>query len=863
MSLSLSFAFAGVQVNISPSASSAAKFNVCGVQHFDDGHIEAEVMNFSGKIIISPPSSKVEENFAEKNDVNGITSRDHIVAKSSEEEEPFVGEVVVDAIPEICPPADTPLDCNKNGINEAEQAHSSSSSSSLLNQLFQHVNTSREVVVDATPETQICPQVSACTSETEETSSASVLTDTHINTSSSSSNHNIIKESNLEPYVPPPPNQSLELLAGIDSDDERESNIEIPTPEAAIATGTAVTPTATATTGGGTRVCFDLSNTQIIQESPIHKPKLDLRLHELCASEDDEADVISDLRDLLRSDPELASIRDDFGDFPAHVFANNDSFIYASRDEDVRQFVLELYDACPAAFLTEGYDGQIPFAGAIVDWVDECHRVYSIPTPRSANSFSRGSSSSSSTNVVLLSEIKTLTKSTRVINSLCVREEVQRLVKLPSHVSLPIKAMYSFQMLSRILDELSSSAVRDLRPAQRREFWAVASKRRDKIIQCVARLPFLIRTILLIENKNERDAVLSLSVVRNALFRPESVDLWLVALLSGGERARNCAVTYLKLISQLCLTELFGRKHEWSNADIQRFHSMRKELYDEVAKLAGFLPCMLHLGDGLYDVATRRAVKYVVETRVGRAFPVYMTFMELFLLLTLMTSYRIIVELVYAIPSEEFLSQYREFWGLALTIAVYFGIRDLFILISLFFTEEKLACRYASNFGNLVGYATTASVIPMLSILYVNSNIEGRNYAGIVSGLLWWKVLLHMKGMSESLSTLVYTIIQITGTMKYFLFIFLGTIFFFADMVDIIKKTSGECEDFDGQEDSSLEVFCSLTPLETYLAMYGVMIGGFDVGTLEGSSALVCLLLVAASVSVSHHVVAYFFVVYH
>ena len=69
-------------------------------------------------------------------------------------------------------------------------------------------------------------------------------------------------------------------------------------------------------------------------------------------------------------------------------------------------------------------------------------------------------------------------------------------------------------------------------------------------------------------------------------------------------------------------------------------------------------------------------------------------------------------------------------------------------------------------------------------------------------------------------------------------------------MVDIVKKTSGECEYVDGElVDSSLENFCSLTPLQTYLAMYGVMIGGYEPGVLDGSSALVSLLFVGASVS--------------
>ena len=65
------------------------------------------------------------------------------------------------------------------------------------------------------------------------------------------------------------------------------------------------------------------------QVIPDLRPEADLTLHEMCASDDIEID---DLRDILRAKPELASVQDKFGDYAAHIFANNDSFIYTSSD---------------------------------------------------------------------------------------------------------------------------------------------------------------------------------------------------------------------------------------------------------------------------------------------------------------------------------------------------------------------------------------------------------------------------------------------------------------------------------------------------------------------------------------------------
>jgi hypothetical protein len=124
----------------------------------------------------------------------------------------------------------------------------------------------------------------------------------------------------------------------------------------------------------------------------------------------------------------------------------------------------------------------------------------------------------------------------------------------------------------------------------------------------------------------------------------------------------------------------------------------------------------------------------------------------------------------------------------------------------------------------------------MLSIMYVDSNVDGWNYTGIVCGLLWWMFLLHVKGMSEHLSTLIYTIVQISGTLKCFMAIFFVLIFFFADMIDIVKKTTGECDTIEGDSSNrylgstsdeggdDLNSFCSLSQPQSYLAMYFVMV---------------------------------------
>jgi len=831
--MTFSFSFAGVQVSISPSSPSSdnkGNFEISSVRHCDDGHMEADVCNFTGTITISEESSS-----------SSCATQPEDYNPSRE-----VVDVVVNAIPEKaerCQKKQQSIISEETSPSSAEQ-HEHYGSSRDVAEVVVNANNAIRIKAETHEEKQqqdqhqIQPQPQPQATTAGENILDNIEYDKHKmeheeerSLSTADSSNSPLEEEAPKPFICPIPHHESHITVEIDSDDDEKREAHNNSPKKS-----------------NGKVSFALlSNSQImVQEADYQSsqeaPDLDLRLHKACASEESQ---INDLRNILTSNPHLASIPDEFGDYPAHIFANNDAFIYTSSSEDreVQQFVFELYTACPAAFLTEGYSGRIPFAEAIVDWVDDCHQVYQ-SSRNSSSISSRGGYGSDVSEVVRVSEIQALTKSTRVINSLCVREEVQRLVQLPSHVSLPVKVFYSFQMLSFLLDTLSENSFDEI--STRREFWVVASKRRDGIIESVASLPFLVRTILLVECKNERNALLDLSIVRNLMFRPESVDLWLVALLSGGERARACATEYLCIVSRASLSGLFGRKAvRWNEHDIRRFQYERHRLYGTIGKLTGFLPCMLHLGDSLYEVGTKQAVTYIVESTVGRPLPVYKKFMEMFLLLVLMTSYRIVVELVYAIPEEEFLRRYQEFWVLALSIAVYFGIHDVAILFSLAFTEERLVMRYACSFRNMIGYVTCASVIAVLSMLHIKGNVEGRNYVGIVSGLLWWKFLLHVKGMSQNLSTMIYTIMQIAATLKYFMVIFLIGIFFFADMIDIVKKTSGECDNVDG--DMDLEAFCSLTPLQSYLAMYGVMIGGMEISSLEGSSPLVSVLFVAAS----------------
>jgi hypothetical protein len=155
---------------------------------------------------------------------------------------------------------------------------------------------------------------------------------------------------------------------------------------------------------------------------------------------------------------------------------------------------------------------------------------------------------------------------------------------------------------------------------------------------------------------------------------------------------------------------------------------------------------MLLLGDHLYEVSTKRSVKHIVESVLGTPFVVYLNFSDMICILVLNCSYRIIIELLYN-SSERVGPSFREFWGLAFTTAAVFILKDIGILLGFFTFEENLWKRHLTSISTIVGMFTMISVFISLCIIYVDENIQGRYFLGLVSGLLWWKVVLQFKGM--------------------------------------------------------------------------------------------------------------------
>lgn len=304
-----SLSFGGVEVRLSSTSNDTD--TIKGVRHCNDGNIELDVSNFTGTIVLSADAPSTEPSTSTENEV---VSRDMQVVQGVPEE----------------------LSCS---LSTVLQKFSSSSPSNSNNTATISTNNN---IADGIQRQSSFLTANSHTSQIEPTA--------------------YIPQHNNSPELLSQQNSQLTVEMDSKDDDDEEKKMQHVQDDEIQSSGL---------------VRFSINKPHVI---PDLRPEEDLTLHEMCASDSDDVEI-DDLRDVLRSKSELASVQDQFGDYAAHIFANNDSFIYTSSDckfyvhvlgwtsfsyvyltlilyvyilnllDEVMEFVLELYKACPSAFL--------------------------------------------------------------------------------------------------------------------------------------------------------------------------------------------------------------------------------------------------------------------------------------------------------------------------------------------------------------------------------------------------------------------------------------------------------------------------------------------------------------------------------
>ena len=109
------------------------------------------------------------------------------------------------------------------------------------------------------------------------------------------------------------------------------------------------------------------------------------------------------------------------------------------------------------------------------------------------------------------------------------------------------------------------------------------------------------KIIYLINDQHDVSALLELSILKHAVVDPRVVGFWLIAMLTGSRHVGLRAVEFLRTLSDLTLADVArnSKSHErYSDEEIRRFASRRREAFVAVYKMPGLFPAVLVLVSG-------------------------------------------------------------------------------------------------------------------------------------------------------------------------------------------------------------------------------------------------------------------------
>jgi hypothetical protein len=325
---------------------------------------------------------------------------------------------------------------------------------------------------------------------------------------------------------------------------------------------------------------------------------------------------------------------------------------------------------------------------------------------------------------------------------------------------------------------------------------------------------------MLIEDEDDKQFVLSTSIMRRVMMSELTIGSWLTAMLQcESKKISHRAIDYLKIVSELVI------ETSTSKSKGNRDFSGCDDLINEVSRLQDFVPAMLALGEkGIEEAATTLIVQKVLDRMISRPFAVTVVFCDGIFLGILIWGFRSAVNGILTGGSLDVVLQYIY---IANTGIFYFIIREIAKTVSLCLISKRSRIHFLS-FWNLIDMlATVLSLLSTISIRYhftfLEQGLDGtgflRGLLAVTTGFLWLRVLSLLKAINMQLATFVLAILQITKDIIWFCVILLTLVVSFAQMFFTLLAPAS-CADGGG-----LDKQCSQS--EYLLRTYQVLLGDF------------------------------------
>jgi hypothetical protein len=461
-----------------------------------------------------------------------------------------------------------------------------------------------------------------------------------------------------------------------------------------------------------------------------------------------------------------------------------------NNDEQIlTDFVVGIvWPAYPAAMITMDHDGYIPFERALREWVDESYEGpleeddRSLIRRRGRLSLESIHSEASDASVMpspntkltpersLDVELGGGSRRTWGLRRQLSERHLSRNRLIPSEVSVTALARCSIQLLSVMLDRMEYSL--NPRKIQTNLEHVPIRDMRESLIQTVASIRDLLKVVLLIKDKEERNWCLGTTLMRRVLTSKHSVGPWLTGMIqSNSKQVSDYAMEYLEMVSNAPFDELPTGNANQKNRETKKAGAdAQDEFYHEVSCLQNFVPSLLSLEEkDIEDAARTEVVRQVLDRIISRPFAVMTVFCDAVFLVLLIAGFRAAVNglILGKSPGTVLYCVYIENVGL-----FYFVIREIGKGISLCMIPHG-ARIYFLSFWNLADLlCTVLSLVSTIAIRYKYVSREAdemedvsglRNLIAVTTGFMWLRVLNYLKGINMQLATFVLAILQVSG----------------------------------------------------------------------------------------------------
>ena len=406
----------------------------------------------------------------------------------------------------------------------------------------------------------------------------------------------------------------------------------------------------------------------------------------------------------------------------------------------------------------------------------------------------------------------------------------------PMHGRLSSHVQLTLIILSAIIEKLDEDAKAELRSISIRSNDAGpstlygasrAAMIYTRLVERIASIPNLMKTLLLIEEEEERTRVFDLPIIRSIMLSKRAMGPWFTHMLRSDARiVTHRAVEYLGLLSSVSAS---FNQQQLAHRGSAYLTSTSNEIREAVLGLDDFVPSLVGLDEAAIEqAATTPIVRSVLDTMIARQFAVSVMFFDCLFLLCLIFSFRKCAD--GFVEGESPVTVIKWIYVANSTI-FYFIIRELGKAVSLSLMSARgFWSRVFWGFWNVVDIFSILFSLASTIFLRVQFSEDVslgeesraiRWCLSVATGLLWLRALGFLKTINMHLATFVLATVQITKDLAWFLLVLFAIVVSFSQMFYTLLLPP-ECAD---ETSSAASSVCK--PSEYYLSVYSILLGDY------------------------------------